>query len=106
MRDAGSPYSSRLALPADAEVIARHRARMFRDMNAVTEQESEELFAASLPWLKHVLGAGEYVGWLVLFDDEIVAGGRDSSSGYGSGARLLPPRARRAHHERLHGRSP
>jgi GNAT superfamily N-acetyltransferase len=48
---------------------------MFRDMNAVSEQESEELFAASLPWLEHVLGAGEYVGWLVLFDDEIVAGG-------------------------------
>jgi GNAT superfamily N-acetyltransferase len=74
MRDLGDPYWSRLALPADAEVIARHRMMMFRDMNDATQQESDELFAASLSWMEHLLGTGEYVGWLVLFEGEVVAG--------------------------------
>jgi GNAT superfamily N-acetyltransferase len=75
MRAVASPYSSRLALPKDAGVIARHRAMMFRDMNAATQEESDELFTASVPWLEELLGAGEYVGWLVLLGNEVVAGG-------------------------------
>jgi GNAT superfamily N-acetyltransferase len=83
MRAVMSPYSSRLALPADAGTIAHHRAMMFRDMHAVDQAEGDRLFAASLPWMERLLGAGEYIGWLVLFEDEVVAGGgihvRDTS---------------------------
>lgn len=68
-------YSLRLATPDDAEAIARHRAQMFRDMSAVTDEEAETLFAASVPWFRDLLSTELYVGWLVLCDEEIVAGG-------------------------------
>jgi len=70
-----SPYSLRLALPQDAEVIARHRALMFLDMGSVTQEESDQLFAASLPWLQRILATGDYIAWLALQQDEVVAGG-------------------------------
>lgn len=75
MTTAGTPYSIRLSTPLDAEVIANHRAMMFRDMGLVTGQETEQLFAASVPWLRHVLTTGEYVGWLVLYEEQVIAGG-------------------------------
>jgi GNAT superfamily N-acetyltransferase len=68
-------YSLRSASPADAEVIARHRALMFRDMGSIPEGDVEEFFAASVPWLNRLLVTGEYVGWLALWGEEVVAGG-------------------------------
>ena len=67
-------YSLRSALPAYAEVIARHRVMMFQEMKAVTTEESEMLFAASSRWLEDVLRAGEYAGWFLMFGGKIVAG--------------------------------
>jgi GNAT superfamily N-acetyltransferase len=74
MRDIASPYSLRPSLPGDAETIAYHRAMMFRDMNMADREEGDRLFATSLPWVERLLAAGEYMSWLVLFDDEVVAG--------------------------------
>jgi GNAT superfamily N-acetyltransferase len=68
-------YSLRMALPADAETIARHRALMFRDMGSLSQAESDLLLTASLPWLQNLLATGEYIGWLVLFGEQVVAGG-------------------------------
>jgi GNAT superfamily N-acetyltransferase len=68
------PYSLRIATPADAEVIARHRALMFRDMGAVTQEESIQIFDASISWLERLLTAEEYVAWLVQLGDDPVAG--------------------------------
>jgi len=68
-------YSLRLALPQDAEVIARHRALMFLDMGSVTQEESEQLFAASVPWLQRILATGDYIAWLALHHGDVVAGG-------------------------------
>lgn len=75
MRANEALYSLRLAVSEDAEVIARHRVGMFLDMGSVTQEESERLFAVSVPWLRRMLAVGEYVGWLALLEDEVVAGG-------------------------------
>jgi GNAT superfamily N-acetyltransferase len=68
-------YWLRSAGSHDAEAIARQRAWMFRDMGSIAEEEAEPLFRASVPWFHRMLAAEEYVGWLVLWRDEIVAGG-------------------------------
>jgi len=49
MKAMADSYSLRLALSADAEVIARHRVIMFRDMKALTEGKSNKVFTAILP---------------------------------------------------------
>jgi GNAT superfamily N-acetyltransferase len=68
-------YSLRMALPSDAEVIARHRALMFRDMDSITQEDSDKLFTAGVPWLQGILTTGDYIAWLALQQDEVVAGG-------------------------------
>lgn len=75
MKDLNVDYMIRFALPEDASIIARHRAWMFRDMGSVNEAECQQLLEVSTPWLASVLKSGEYVGWLVEYEREIVAGG-------------------------------
>ncbi len=49
---------------------------MFRDMGLVpTEAEFEELRGASESWLASVLTTDQYVGWLVIHEPDIAAGG-------------------------------
>ena len=67
-------YKIRLATCSDAAIIARHRALMFFDMGSVSREESEKLFAATGPWTAQLLSQGEYVGWLVEKDEDILAG--------------------------------
>ncbi len=64
-----------MALVKDAGTIARHRALMFRDMGLVTQEESDNILLASLPWFEQLIARGEYVGWLVQMGAETVAGG-------------------------------
>ena len=59
-----SDFIVRLATPADAEVIAHHRASMFRDMGSAPAAKVEELRAATLPRVREMFGDGRYVGWL------------------------------------------
>jgi GNAT superfamily N-acetyltransferase len=60
-----SPFEVRLATTADAHVIARHRAEMFRDMGRLaTDAAAEALRAAAEPALREWLADGAYIGWL------------------------------------------
>ena len=65
----------RLAVPADADLISRHRALMYLDMGAVKFDASEEFREAYRPYLRNLLESGQYVGWLVeVGNDGVVAG--------------------------------
>lgn len=75
----------RTATVDDAAIIARHRALMFLDMGSVTLEESEALIAAAEPWVAELLSKGEYLGWLIEEDEEIIVGGG------GVHLRELPP---------------
>ena len=68
-------YKIRLATIDDAAIIARHRAAMFFDMRYVDEQQAQAIESNSLPMLREMLVSGEYRGWLVEFEGQIVAGG-------------------------------
>ena len=48
---------------------------MFLDMGGVSESEADLIFRASVPWLKQMLEERSYVGWLALYDEQVVAGG-------------------------------
>lgn len=67
-------YQVRLAVPDDAEVIARHRAQMYSDMRAVNDQDCERLREASQPYLRAMLESEQYMGWLVEDFSGVVAG--------------------------------
>ena len=67
----------RRATAADAAVIARHRARMFHDMDEISDDAFADFLAASQEWTERGLTSGEYIGWLAVSKnrpDEIVGG--------------------------------
>lgn len=67
----------RRAAAADAAVLARHRAEMFRDMGELPAASYDGLVAASLAHFAEALPAGRYHGWLAVRADrpeEVVAG--------------------------------
>jgi GNAT superfamily N-acetyltransferase len=69
--------SVRKASRADAPVLARHRAEMFRDMGELDARVYDRLLVASRRYFETALPAGEYHGWLAAVADrpgEIVAG--------------------------------
>jgi GNAT superfamily N-acetyltransferase len=69
-------FTIRKAEPHDSGIIAHHRAAMFRDMGLVpTGTEFELLREASESWLASALTANQYVGWFVLDESDIAAGG-------------------------------
>ena len=61
---------------ADAPVIARHRAGMFRDMGQLPPELYVELVDLTVAYLSHAIPSGEYVGWLASphGSPEVVAG--------------------------------
>ena len=67
----------RLATSADADTIARHRARMFQDMGEVPPNLFEEFRGKSRDRLHEVLTRGEYIGWLASPESnpKIIVGG-------------------------------
>src|SRR2546429_8277316 len=74
MRDA---FAIRLATVADAPVLARHRAEMFRDMGDLAEELYASLVDAARRDLADWLARGQYVGWVasaVERPHEIIAG--------------------------------
>jgi GNAT superfamily N-acetyltransferase len=60
----GKDFCIRLATPADARVIALHRARMFQDMGELPDPAFEVLRAKAEARLVGALQRGEYIGWL------------------------------------------
>jgi GNAT superfamily N-acetyltransferase len=73
--DALSGYTARRATAADAGVVAHHRVAMFRDMGVLAEREAPALHAASEAYLTTALRSGEYLGWVIEVQGQVVAGG-------------------------------
>ena len=70
-------FEIRLATVADAEIIARHRVRMFHEMGLIPDHLFESYRTQCETRLGEQLVSGEYIGWLahpVALADKIVAG--------------------------------
>jgi GNAT superfamily N-acetyltransferase len=70
-------FTVRPATIADAAVIARHRAEMFRDIHSLSDEVCVALEDASRIATGQLLSAGEYLGWLASPAEEpdtVVAG--------------------------------
>jgi GNAT superfamily N-acetyltransferase len=68
-------YTVRPATAEDADIIASHRALMFRDMGQLNAEEAAVMHRASRPWLEALILEGTYKGWLIALDSTIVGGG-------------------------------
>ena len=68
-------FEIRLATRDDAEVIATHRGLMFFDMGKVSRDESKQIRSATEPHIRKLLETDQYLGWLVIKDGGVVAGG-------------------------------
>jgi len=70
-------YQIRRATAADAAVLARHRAEMFRDMGELPDALYDTLVEAAGAYFTPAIADGRYVAWVAELDDrsgEIVAG--------------------------------
>jgi len=70
-----SAYTMRRAHIADAAIIATHRAAMFHDMGELSPRDVEPFREATVPWIADRIARGEYLGWVVEYQREVVAGG-------------------------------
>ena len=66
--------SFRRASSDDASTISTHRRSMFRDMGYRDEGSLDAMTERFLPWLKERIAAGEYLAWLAVSADIVVAG--------------------------------
>ena len=92
-------YRIRRATAADAGVLARHRAEMFRDMGELPDGLYDALVEAARAYVTQAITDGRYVGWVAELDDrsgEIVAGA-------GLQLRELLPRPNLARERLVHG---
>jgi GNAT superfamily N-acetyltransferase len=71
----GVTYTLRLALAAEADLLARHRASMFRDMGDVDEASASIIENASEDHLAALIEAREYFGFLAEHEGEVIGGG-------------------------------
>lgn len=69
-------FAVRAATSADAPVIARHRAEMFRDMGELPMEAYQDLVDRTVAYLPQAITSGEYIAWLVSPPDssETIAG--------------------------------
>ena len=81
-------YRIRRATAADAGVLARHRAEMFRDMGELPASVYDKLIDAARAYLTQAVTDGRYVGWVA----ELDAGSREIIGGAGLQLRELLPR--------------
>lgn len=58
----------------DARTIARHRRSMFRDMGYHDEAALDAMMEKFLPWIKAKIAGGDYLAWLAVSSDVVVAG--------------------------------
>jgi GNAT superfamily N-acetyltransferase len=64
---------TRPAVPEDAALIAAHRKAMFLAMGGMEEPVLEEMRRNCEPWLKRMIEAGRYSGWIAHDGDAPVA---------------------------------
>jgi len=81
-------YRIRRATAADAGVLARHRAEMFRDMGELPASMYDTLIDAARAYVTQAVTDGRYVGWIA----ELDAGSREIIGGAGLQLRELLPR--------------
>jgi GNAT superfamily N-acetyltransferase len=65
----------RRATPNDVGIIAEHRARMFQDTGRLDDDQAAAMIELLKPIMRPMLASGEYHGWLVVAEDEAIAGG-------------------------------
>ena len=68
-------YTVRRAGVDEAAIVATHRALMFRDMGQLPDADVPSFETGMTPWLAERMASGEYIGWLVEHDGQVVAGG-------------------------------
>ncbi|MEO6983686.1 MAG: GNAT family N-acetyltransferase [Edaphobacter sp.] len=68
-------FETRLAVAADAELLAHQRHRMFVDSGQTENEQMQAVVAEFIPWARRKLEDGSYIGWLVSKDGVPVAGG-------------------------------
>jgi len=66
--------STRTATPADAELIADHRQRMFADAGQATTDSTPLMVANFIDWVRPRLADGRYLGWLIEDGATVIAG--------------------------------
>jgi GNAT superfamily N-acetyltransferase len=93
-------FDIRPATVDDADVIAWHRAAMFRDMGDIAAEDVEPLLRATAAWVRGAMPAGDYVAWMATPSDEP----RRVIGGVGMQLRALIPRPRPAGRGLLDGR--
>jgi GNAT superfamily N-acetyltransferase len=92
-------FAIRRATQADAPVLARHRAGMFRDMGELPDELQDTLVQASTAYFARAIPEGSYVAWVAHKPDapaEIVGGA-------GLQLRELLPRPHRARTRLMRG---
>jgi ribosomal protein S18 acetylase RimI-like enzyme len=68
-----SMWTTRLATVADAALLTAHRHAMFAEMGKSEDGALAEMSRNFEPWVKRMLEAGKYVGWVVEEDKRAVA---------------------------------
>jgi GNAT superfamily N-acetyltransferase len=74
---AAAPFTIRAGVAADAALLARHRAEMWRDMGKLPDEVYPDVVRESAAYFARAVPAGEYHAWLASpadRPDEIVAG--------------------------------
>jgi GNAT superfamily N-acetyltransferase len=81
-------YTVRRATVADADVLVRHRIKMFEDMGIMSSPDPKEaeVAAAFRAWLEDLMPIGHYVGWVI----EAVGAAGEGAIVAGGGATLIP----------------
>ncbi len=67
-------YTFRLAAANEADIIARHRALMFRDMGEVDDQSASVIENASEDHIAALIEAREYLGFLAEHEGKVIGG--------------------------------
>src|ERR1700745_1086656 len=77
-----APFAIRRATADDADVLAHHRAAMFRDMGTLRPELYDALRDAARPWFTAAIPGGEYVAFLAF------PAGRPGEIAAGAGVQL------------------
>jgi len=67
-------YTIRQATLEDTEIIVQHRRGMFVDIGFPDDDTMQQKMAEFHPWLKTKMTAQEYLAWLAIAGDQVVAG--------------------------------
>ncbi|HVH68257.1 MAG TPA: GNAT family N-acetyltransferase [Gemmatimonadales bacterium] len=70
-------FAIRRATAADAMILARHRAAMFRDMGELSDDLADTLIEASRAYFERAIPEGRYIAWVAEAGDrpgEVIGG--------------------------------